>query len=173
MWTKYIHVYSCRAREWNDTLHNICHGGGTVTKSCPTLATPWTLACQAPLSMVFSRARILEWVAISFSRGSSRPRNQTRVSCPAGRFFTNWAMREDQHMKLVTDPGTACFPSLLSRHPHTGFLASWRSPPALTCHLLLASDTSYMLSFWLRMFYPLPSAPPFHPGSTLIKTFNT
>ena len=38
--------------------------------------------------------RILEWVAYPFSRGSSWPRNQTRVSCILGRFFTNWAMRE-------------------------------------------------------------------------------
>ena len=35
--------------------------------------------------------RILEWVAYPFSRGSSQPRNQTRVSCIAGRFFSNWA----------------------------------------------------------------------------------
>ena len=35
-----------------------------------------------------SQARIMEWVAISFSRGSFRPRNQTPVSCLAGRFFT-------------------------------------------------------------------------------------
>ena len=34
------------------------------------------------------QARILEWVAISFSRGSSQPRNQAQVSCIAGRFFT-------------------------------------------------------------------------------------
>ena len=40
------------------------------------------------------QARILEWVAISFSRGSSQPRNQTWVSCIAGRFFTDWATRE-------------------------------------------------------------------------------
>ena len=38
--------------------------------------------------------RILEWVAISFSRGSSRPRDQTWVSCIAGRFFTVWATKE-------------------------------------------------------------------------------
>ena len=38
--------------------------------------------------------RILEWVAHSFSRGSSWPRDQIRVSCIAGRFFTNWAIRE-------------------------------------------------------------------------------
>ena len=40
------------------------------------------------------QVRILEWVAISFSRGSSQPRNWTQVSCTTGRFFTNWATRE-------------------------------------------------------------------------------
>ena len=35
------------------------------------------------------QARTLDWVALPFSRGSSQPRNQTRVSCIAGRFFTN------------------------------------------------------------------------------------
>ena len=39
-------------------------------------------------------ARILEWVAYPFSRGSSQPRNQTAVSCIAGRFFINWAIKE-------------------------------------------------------------------------------
>ena len=39
----------------------------------------------------------LEWVTCPFSRGSSRPRNQTRVSCIAGGFFTNWAVREAQY----------------------------------------------------------------------------
>ena len=40
--------------------------------------------------------RILEWVAYLFSSGSSQPRNWTRVSCIAGGFFTNWAIREAQ-----------------------------------------------------------------------------
>ena len=42
------------------------------------------------------QARILEWVAIPFSRGSSQPRNWTGVSWLAGGFFTNWAIREAQ-----------------------------------------------------------------------------
>ena len=37
--------------------------------------------------------RILEWVSYPFPSGSSRPRNQTGVSCIAGRFLTNWAIR--------------------------------------------------------------------------------
>ena len=40
------------------------------------------------------QARILERVAISFSRGSSQPRDQTQVSCIADRFFAVWATRE-------------------------------------------------------------------------------
>ena len=36
-----------------------------------------------------SQARILKWVAISFSRGSSQPKDQTHVSCISGKFFTN------------------------------------------------------------------------------------
>ena len=42
--------------------------------------TPWTVAYRAPLSMRIFQARILEWVAISNSRGSSWPRDQTRIS---------------------------------------------------------------------------------------------
>ena len=46
-----------------------------VTQSCPTLCDPMNcIAHQAPLSMGIVQARILKWVAISFSRGSSNPR---------------------------------------------------------------------------------------------------
>ena len=40
--------------------------------------------------------RLLEWVAYPFASRSSRPRNRTRMSCIAGGFFTNWAIRESQ-----------------------------------------------------------------------------
>ena len=50
--------------------------------------TPWTVAFQAPLSMGILQARILEWVAMPSSRGSSQPRDRTQVSCTAGGFFT-------------------------------------------------------------------------------------
>ena len=59
-------------------------------QSCPILCDPWTVALGAPLSMGFP-ASILEWVAISFSRGSSPPRDQTPVSSSlalAGRLYT-------------------------------------------------------------------------------------
>ena len=58
-------------------------------QSCPTL---WTVACQAPLSMGILQARILEWVAISFSKASSQPRYRTcisYVSCIGRRVLNN------------------------------------------------------------------------------------
>ena len=50
-------------------------------------ATPWTIVHG------ILQARILEWVAFPFSRGSSEPRDRTQVSRTAGRFFTSWATR--------------------------------------------------------------------------------
>ena len=66
-----------------------------VVQSCPTLCDP--RKCR-PGSSDYGilQARILEWVAISFSRGTYQPRDQTQVSCIAGRFFTIWATREAQ-----------------------------------------------------------------------------
>ena len=52
-----------------------------------SFANPWTVGSHSSVHGIF-QARILEWVAISFSRGSSRPRDQTWVSCIAGRRFT-------------------------------------------------------------------------------------
>ena len=55
-----------------------------------------SMDCHSPGSSVHGilQARILEWVAIAVSRGSSWPRDQTQVSHIAGRFFTVWDTRE-------------------------------------------------------------------------------
>ena len=52
--------------------------------------------CSLPATSVHGilQANILEWVAISFSRGSPQSKNRTQVSCIVGRFFTIWATRE-------------------------------------------------------------------------------
>jgi len=65
-----------------------------VTQSCPALWDP--MDCSPPGFSVHGiyQARILEWVAISFSRGSSQPRDLTRVSCIASQFFTIWSTSE-------------------------------------------------------------------------------
>ena len=62
-----------------------------VTQSHPMFCNPMGYSVHEIL-----QARILEWVAMPSSRGSSRPRNQTRVFCIAGGFFTSWATREAQ-----------------------------------------------------------------------------
>ena len=58
-----------------------------VAQSCLTLCDP--LDCRPPGSSVYGilLARLLEWVAIPFSRGSSQPGDRTWVSCIAGRFL--------------------------------------------------------------------------------------
>ena len=68
-------------------------------QSCPTLCDP--VDCSLPGSSVHAifQARVLEWGAISFSRASSWPRDQTQVSRIAGRGFTLWAIREAQPEK--------------------------------------------------------------------------
>ena len=67
-----------------------------VTQSCPILCDP--MDCRLPGFSIHGifQARILEWVAISFSRGSSQPRNKTWVSWIAGRCLTLWATRQAQ-----------------------------------------------------------------------------
>ena len=65
-----------------------------VVQSCPTLCDPMDYMVHGILL-----ARILEWVAFRFSRGSSQPRDWTQVSHIAGGFFTNWATREPLQSK--------------------------------------------------------------------------
>ena len=71
--------------DWNP--HMLLKVKVLVIQLCLTLCDP--TGCSPPGSSVqgILQARILEWVAISFSKGSSLPRDQTQVSCPAGRFF--------------------------------------------------------------------------------------
>ena len=64
-----------------------------VTQSCLTLCDPIDYIHRV------LQARILEWVACPFSKGSSQPRNQTGVSCIAGGFFTKWTIREAKNCR--------------------------------------------------------------------------
>ena len=82
-----------------------CIGGGFSTteplgkpKTNAKVAQPSPALCD-PLDYTVYRllqARLLEWVAFPFSRGSSQPKDQTQASCIAGGFFTSWATREAQ-----------------------------------------------------------------------------
>ena len=89
-----------------------------IVLSCSVMswlfATPWTVARQAPLSMGILQTRLLEWVAMSSSRGSSQPRDQIHVSRIAGRRECIWATREARFKILLTyylflaAPGLCC-----------------------------------------------------------------
>ena len=65
-----------------------------VAQSCPTLCDP--MDCSPPGSSLHGilQAIVLEWVVIYFSRGSSKPRDQTQVFCIPGGHFNLWATRE-------------------------------------------------------------------------------
>ena len=65
--------------------------GGLVAKSSLIFCDPMNCSPLGSAVQRISQARILEWVAISFSRGSSQLRDRTEVSCVAGVFFTDWA----------------------------------------------------------------------------------
>ena len=69
-----------------------------VAQLCLTLCNPMDYTVHGIL-----QARTLEWLAFSFSRGSSQSRNQTQVSRIGGGFFTSWATREDESILYVCD----------------------------------------------------------------------
>ena len=84
---KYIHIHVFKKieilGEWSE-----------VAQLCPTLCDPMDCSLLGFSVHGIFLARVLEWVAISFSRGFSWPRDRTQVSCIAGRHFTLWATRE-------------------------------------------------------------------------------
>ena len=65
-----------------------------VAQLCPTLCDPMGCSLSGPSVHGIFQARVLEWIAISFSRGPSWSRNRNQVSRIAGRRFTIWATRE-------------------------------------------------------------------------------
>ena len=83
---------------WNSPGQSTGVGSLSLLRSIfPTQrSNPGLLHCRQILYQLSHQGslRILEWVAYPFSSGSSWPRNWIGVSCAAGRFFTNWAIRE-------------------------------------------------------------------------------
>ena len=80
----------------NFTLLGVSH-----SQLCPTLCN--LLDCSLPGSSVHGilQAKILEWIAIPFSKESSSPRDRVQISCIPGRFLTIWATREAQSKNIV------------------------------------------------------------------------
>ena len=64
-------VWQLRVQSLEDIVGPVQDASGVQRDFCDPIATAWTVAHQAPLSIGISQARLLEWVVISFSRGSS------------------------------------------------------------------------------------------------------
>ena len=72
-----------------------------VAQSYPTLCDPMDCGLPGSSAHGIFQARILEWIAIPFSRGSSQPRDGTQISCITGRFFTIGATRDHTCIKTM------------------------------------------------------------------------
>ena len=132
--------------------HACCYITVRRKESCLTLCSP--MDCNPPVSSVHGifQARILEWVAIPFSRGSSPPRDQTLASRIAGRLFAMWATRafpvnnikalfESASLRPKRFRTTALLFGIYSKGPEkSGPLLERQSPspptPAVIFHLL-------------------------------------
>ena len=77
------------------------HVVGLVAKSCPTLCDPRDCSPQGSSVRGILHKKILEWVAIAFSRESSRPRDQSWVSYIAGRFLLSYLGRTHIYVKTL------------------------------------------------------------------------
>ena len=88
-----------------------------VAQSCPTLCISMDYILTGSSVHGILQARILEWVAIPFSRGSSQPRDWTQVSCIAGRFFTVWATKRPCVGNMKIDQRKHC-PKWIVKNPY-------------------------------------------------------
>ena len=86
----------CLWSPWGSYTIAFIESESEVAQSCLTLCDP--MDCSLPSSSVdgIFQAIVLEWIAISFSRGSSRPRDRTQVSCIVDRRFTVWAISKNK-----------------------------------------------------------------------------
>ena len=91
---------------------------------CTTVCSPMDLCPPGSSVYVISQARILEWVAISYSRGSSPPMDQTHISASpalAGGFFTTEPPGKPRFIELIWSRNTLfpCFVALLTHSSST------------------------------------------------------
>ena len=137
-----------------------------VAQSCPTLCD--LMDYSLPVSIVHGifQAKILEWVATSFSRGSSWPRGRMWVSCSAGRFFTVWATKEAAvTLHLSETPlqssgynSSATFNSNMTQSSESGY------SPLVASLLLLFSPLVVSDSLWSHgLWYTRPPCPLLYP----------
>ena len=134
--------------------------------SCPTLWDPVDPSPPGSSVREILQARILEWVAIPFSGGSSWPRDRTWISCIAGRFLPIWATREAKHKPCFSLKLSS--PLLLEWFPKP--YRSWHTPTHL--HGLGTPQKPYSTISTIAQYVPLPvnhtSLGTFQNGSALL-----
>ena len=106
--------------------------------------------CGTPGSSVHGilQARILEWAAISFSRGSSWPRDRTQVSCTADSFFPREVHKGRSRLAyalLLSWLGTQCSPGFCTTAGRRGWEATSSGSLWISC------DVNYTPSFWRHL----------------------
>ena len=102
-WTaQYIHIHIILHIILNYTYYIVVV---LVAQSCLTLCNPMDHSLPGPSVHGILQARMLEWVAISFSRRSSWPRDRTWVSYIAGKFLTIWATGKSLYIHIILNPG--------------------------------------------------------------------
>ena len=106
--------------------------------------------CSLQVSSIHGmlQARILKWVAISFSRGSSWPRNQIHISCIAGIFFTVWAIRE---VHTHTHTNTHTHNILICIEVHA-LSVLWFCSSIFCCLFLLFAPSELCVSIYCLFF---------------------
>ena len=122
---------------WKATLRYCLHFSGDRSESD-------SRSVRLSVTHVILQAKILEWVAFPFSRGSSQPRDWTQVSHTAGGFFTSWATREAKNTGVVSQ-------SLLQRIFPTPE-SKW---DLLHCRQILYHTTLQILQFLLLKYYQM------------------
>ena len=117
-----------------------------VAQCVQLFVTPWTVACQAPLTVGLLQTRILAWAALGFSRGSSRPRDQTQSPAlqaeslpseppgqPLANEYTLWSHMSWDALRweTFTLPTSGLFPP--TQKPHSGELWGYSHFSLMSC----------------------------------------
>ena len=142
--------------EWTECIYTYIYC--LVAKSCSTLCDP--MDCSPPGSSVhgISQARILEWIVISFSRGSSQPRDQTLISCICKWILYHWAAigLPYTHTHTHTHTHTQIWRSKVRRGKRGSQGPDDESPRSLTRNYLVAYRKGQEVSCHIRDAREMP-----------------
>ena len=154
--------------EWSSPLKLSTSSIGTwcvhvVTQSCQALCDSMNWSPPASSVLAIAQAKILEWVAISSSRASSQPRNQTHIplgSCLVGRFFITeppMVCRSSMATPLLICPHCYCLPPPQICPRHTAFLAAFWIPQicfVLSLYSIFPSARNTFAQTFIPLFLP-------------------